>query len=89
STEGHLIDSGLMRQIFDIIISDGGSFEILDFKIGINNEEFSKARLNIRTKDPVDMNTILLKLSAIGCHIDMEETEDGHRGLLVTRLRTA
>jgi len=38
SSEGHLIDSGLMRQIFDAIVADGGQFEILDFDIGRNND---------------------------------------------------
>ena len=33
-TEGHLIDSGLMRRIFDTIVSDDGEFEIIDFTIG-------------------------------------------------------
>ncbi|NOY89326.1 MAG: TIGR00300 family protein [FCB group bacterium] len=73
-TEGHLIDSGLMRQIFDTIISDGGSFEILDFTIGKTNDEFSQARIKIFADDMVTMNTILLKLSNIGCHISKEET---------------
>jgi len=73
TTEGHLIDSGLMRQVFDIIISDGGKFEVLDFKIGRDNDEFSKARLKINADDPVAINTILLKLSSIGCHIETDE----------------
>lgn len=71
--EGHLIDSGLMRQIFDIIIADGGSFDILDFKIGRNNDEYSSTRLKISADDPAAMNSILLKLSSVGCTIDREE----------------
>jgi len=73
-TKGHLIDSGLMRQIFDTIIGDGGSFEILDFTIGKTNDEFSQAQIKIFANDMVTMNTILLKLSNIGCHISKEET---------------
>ena len=30
TSEGHLIDPGLMRQIFDAIISDGGEFQKVD-----------------------------------------------------------
>ncbi len=74
TTEGHLIDSGIMRRIFDTIISDGGSFEIADFQIGRSNEEFSRARLHITSPDAAGMNTILLKLSALGCQIDPERT---------------
>lgn len=71
--EGHLIDSGQMRQIFDIIISDGGSFEILDFRIGRTNDEYSSTQLKVSADDPVVMNSILLKLSTLGCMIDREE----------------
>ena len=74
TAEGHLIDSGIMRRIFDTIISDGGSFEIEDFQIGRSNEEFSQARLHITSPDAAGMNTILLKLSALGCQIDPERT---------------
>ena len=73
-TEGHLIDSGLLRRVFDTVISDGGRFEGLDFTIGRNNDEFSRARIKINADDVVDMNTILLKLSTPGCVIDKEET---------------
>ncbi|MDH4155833.1 MAG: TIGR00300 family protein [candidate division Zixibacteria bacterium] len=72
-TEGHLIDSGLLRRVFDTVISDGGRFEVLDFTIGRNNDEFSRARIKINADDVVDMNTILLKLSTLGCVIDKEE----------------
>ncbi|MDF1545282.1 MAG: TIGR00300 family protein [bacterium] len=71
--EGHLIDSGLMRQIFDIIIADQGSYDILDFSIGRNNDEYSSTRLKINAPDLTSINTILLKLSSVGCTVDQEE----------------
>ena len=73
TTEGHLIDSGLMRRIFDTIISDNGQFEIVKFEIGRHNDEFSKACLKVSAPDSVAMNTIMLKLSALGCVVDEEE----------------
>lgn len=72
TSEGHLIDSGLMRQIFDTIIADGGEYEILDFHIGRNNDETSRAKLKIQTDNPSSMNTILLKISSLGCQVDVE-----------------
>lgn len=72
TSEGHLIDSGLMRQIFDTIITDGGQYEILDFKIGRNNDETSQAKLKISADDASAMNVILLKLSSLGCQVDRE-----------------
>ncbi len=73
STEGHLIDSGLMRQILDTVIADGGSYEILDFRIGRTNDEYSHAKLKIKAEDPTALNAILLKLSTLGCQIDKDE----------------
>jgi len=73
ATEGHLIDSGLMRRIFDTIVADNGEFEIIDFRIGRHNDEFSTARLKVSTPDTAAMNTILLKLSALGCVVDEED----------------
>ncbi|MFQ5499109.1 MAG: TIGR00300 family protein [Candidatus Zixiibacteriota bacterium] len=73
TTEGHLIDSGLMRRIFDTIIADGGSFDVTDFAIGRNNDQFSNASLTVSTGDATTMNTILLKLSTLGCRIDADE----------------
>ena len=73
STEGHLIDSGLMRQIFDTIIADGGKFEVIDFSIGRTNDEFSKAEFKVFADNSVMLNTIILKLSTLGCRVGAEE----------------
>jgi len=72
TTEGHLIDSGLMQQIFDVIVADGGRFEILLFDIGKTNDDFTKASLKVTCDDSESMSTILLKLSNLGCQIDAE-----------------
>lgn len=78
TSEGHLTDSGQMRQIFDAIISDGGEFQILDFEIGKTNHE-TFVRLDggwntveylitlflFRWPDPCVMTGRCLKLSPI------------------------
>ncbi|MFH1686917.1 MAG: TIGR00300 family protein [bacterium] len=71
--EGHLIDSGLMRRIFDTIVSDGGSFEIDSFDIGRTNDEPTRAELRVRAADQPGLDTILQKLSALGCEICGDE----------------
>lgn len=68
-----MIDSGLMRKIFDTIIADGGSFEILDFRIGTNNDEFSHSRIKISCDNIANLNTTLLKLSGLGCLIETDD----------------
>ena len=71
--EGHLIDSGLMRRLFDVIVSDGGRFEILSFDIGRTNEDHSHVRLYVSAPDQAAMDRILLKLSALGCEVSGDQ----------------
>ena len=32
--EGHLIDSDIMRRVFDRVVEEGGEFEVLEFRVG-------------------------------------------------------
>ena len=49
-TEGHLIDSRLMTDIFDSVVKHGGSFEVLDFTIGRTNADFSRLQMRVRRR---------------------------------------
>ncbi len=50
--EGHIIDSGIMTQVFDRIMDRGGSFEILEFEVGKHKTDPSYARLTVACEDP-------------------------------------
>ncbi|MBK8177779.1 MAG: TIGR00300 family protein [Planctomycetes bacterium] len=63
---GHLIDSDILRKAFARIVEEGGEFEVLDFKIGVTNDEPSQARLLVRAKDPHRLDRILEGLSYLG-----------------------
>jgi len=56
---GHLIDSQLMTRILDKVIEYGGQFEMLDFKVGRTNEEFSTARLRVTAPSQGDLTALL------------------------------
>ena len=71
--EGHIVDSDLLRDVFDLIIGSGGSFEIKDFIIGRTNEETSIARLSISTSTPERLELILNLLSQRGCYVVTEK----------------
>ena len=45
--QGHIIDSGIMTQLFDRVMDMGGNFEILVFDIGKKKTDPSYARLRI------------------------------------------
>ncbi len=64
--EGHLIDSYLMRRVFDRVVEGRGEFEVLEFRVGRTNEEASFARIDIRAEDPTALEAIVEGLRYIG-----------------------
>ena len=65
--KGHLVDSGIMSQILDRIVTSGGNFEILSFRMGKTNEEESTAKLKVFAPDERKLEFILSGLSDLGC----------------------
>ena len=57
--EGHLIDSDILRRVFDRIVEEGGEFEVLAFQVGKTNEQPSSAEIAVRAKDPHTLDLIL------------------------------
>ena len=45
--EGHLIDSDIMRRVFDRVVEGRGEFEVEEFRVGKRNDEPSFARIDI------------------------------------------
>ena len=46
-TEGHLIDSRLMTEIFDAVVKHGASFEVVEFTIGRTNDDYSRLQMRV------------------------------------------
>ena len=44
---GHLIDSGILSTILNLIIEEGGNYEIIDFKVGKINTEESRLEIEL------------------------------------------
>ena len=66
--EGHLIDSGLLPAIFDRIIESGGLYEVEDFAIGRNNDEYSRLKLRVSAPSEAALAELLEDLVPLGCH---------------------
>ena len=49
--EGHLVDSQILSRIFDRVIECGCAFEVVDFRLGRTNEEFSRLKLRVVAPD--------------------------------------
>ena len=73
--EGHLIDSGILKYAFDKIVEHGGQFEVLDFRIGRNNQETSKVRLMVRAAGQEQLEKILAALEDFGAVVDWDDCQ--------------
>jgi lysine-ketoglutarate reductase/saccharopine dehydrogenase-like protein (TIGR00300 family) len=71
--EGHIVDSDLLRDVFDLIIGSGGRFEIKDFVIGRTNTEVSLARVKVMAPSQERLALILNVLSERGCFVMSEK----------------
>lgn len=63
---GHIIDSGIMTQLFDRVMDMGGNFEILVFDIGKKKTDPSYARLRIKASSNEKLRSILSEVHRLG-----------------------
>ena len=68
SAEGHLVDSQLLKAIFDRVIERGGEFEVLHFELGRTNEDISRITLKVSAGDPTTLAQLVEDLIPFGCH---------------------
>jgi lysine-ketoglutarate reductase/saccharopine dehydrogenase-like protein (TIGR00300 family) len=71
-TEGHLIDSRLMTEIFDAVVKHGGAFEVMQFAIGRTNNDFSRLQMRITAPSSSAMQDLLEELLTFGCRTSVE-----------------
>ncbi|MEM9161550.1 MAG: TIGR00300 family protein [Cyanobacteria bacterium P01_F01_bin.4] len=64
--EGHLLDSGLINRVLDVIIEAGGSFQILNFDLGAQRQSTSSAQVKVSAPDQAVMEDILSQLIDLG-----------------------
>ena len=56
---GHIIDSLILTKVFDGIMDHGGSFEVLDIKIGKKKKDESYAKLLVIGNNEKNLDVIL------------------------------
>ncbi len=66
-SQGHLVDSHIMEQIFDKVVEYQGRFEVEEFRIGRTNSEPSYLRLRVETPTAEAMGHLLQQLLDLGC----------------------
>jgi lysine-ketoglutarate reductase/saccharopine dehydrogenase-like protein (TIGR00300 family) len=72
-TEGHLIDSRLMTEIFDAVVKHGASFEVLEFAIGRTNDDYSRLQMRVTAPAASVMQGLLEELLTFGCRTTGEQ----------------
>jgi arginine dihydrolase len=76
TAEGHLIDTGLMSKFLNVVLEDGGTYELLGFTIGRTPGDYSRVEMQISAPDEARLGTILDNLVALGCRIVEKVEED-------------
>src|SRR5437868_1725908 len=71
--EGHLIDSQLLNVMFDTVVRHDASFEVLQFRIGVTNDEPSFVSMRIASATPAGLAEVLEELVALGCRVASSE----------------
>ncbi len=65
--EGHLVDSGVMSAILDLIIRSGGRFKISSFEMGRTNTEPTRTSIQVSASTPMLLEHIISQLHLHGC----------------------
>src|SRR5207249_6544217 len=71
--EGHLIDSDILRRVFNHIVEEGGAFEVLEFRVGTTNDSPSFARLSVTAPAPETLDRILERLNYLGASAEVAD----------------
>ena len=71
--EGHLLDSGLVNRALDTIVKGGGSFQVLNFDLGAQRHDASKASVKVSAPDATVMADIMGQLIDLGAESVAEE----------------
>src|ERR1051325_7090921 len=67
--EGHLIDSQILNVVFDTVVKNDASFDVLRLDIGRSNEQPSSIAMRISAPTEATLKQVLEELVALGCRL--------------------
>jgi len=73
---GHLLDSGVVNRALDLVNEGGGSFQVLDFRLGIQKQSTSQAKIKISAPSHNVMSSIMSQLIDMGAVLPETEIRD-------------
>ncbi|MCP2729437.1 bifunctional arginine dihydrolase/ornithine cyclodeaminase [Limnofasciculus baicalensis] len=81
--EGHLLDSGLISRALDLIIGNGGSFQVLNFNLGEQRQSTSSAEVKVSAPSHDLMEEIMSQLIDLGAVVPPQEVCDTNLELVI------
>ena len=74
--DGHLLDSGIISRALDLIVENGGSFQILNFQLGEQRQSTSSADVKVSAPSHVVMEEMMTQLIDLGAVAPPQEVCD-------------
>jgi len=65
---GHLIDSGILTKILNLIVDEGGAYEVIRFEICKTHTSVSTLEFELHAGTRAHLDTIAEKLGRLGCY---------------------
>ncbi len=81
--KGHLLDAGLINRALDLIVDNGGSFQVLNFDLGEQRQSTSSAEVKVSAPSHEVMEEIISQLIDLGA-VDLPQDERDAKLLPVT-----
>ena len=66
---GHIIDSLTLPKVLDQIVTQGATFNIVEFKIGQKRVDQSQARIEISAPDKTSLDELIQRLKEQGAEV--------------------
>jgi len=76
--EGHLLDSGLISRALDLIVETGGSFQVLNFDLGVQRQSTSSAEIRVSAPSHDVMEEVMSQLIELGAVAPAQEECDAN-----------
>ncbi|WP_071516893.1 TIGR00300 family protein [Geitlerinema sp. PCC 9228] len=74
--EGHLLDSGLINRALDIVVEEGGSFQVLNFSLGEQRQSMSTAEIKVSAPSWKLLEEIVSQLIDLGAQDSPQQEQD-------------
>jgi hypothetical protein len=67
-SQGHLVDSGLLTGMLNLIIEEGADYRVVEFRLGKTNQDVSHLELELHCGTAEQLAEITAKLIDLGCY---------------------